>query len=128
MQIIALTQSVLDRVKEVVEYASRPENVYRPGPGARIPGDVPEHVAILGDFRCVFSFTDVRDELYRHLSISIKTGTMPNPVLVQEIARLYGFTGTFEDWGLALDAANRLVTLGQKIETPAKEPEPWTKN
>lgn len=78
-------------------------NVYVPGPGTTPPGDDPRHVLQLNDFRCVFSFTCVKDKFYRHLSVSVGDGsTLPNPHAFQEIARLLGFEGSIPDWQVGI--------------------------
>jgi hypothetical protein len=79
----------------VVEYASRPENLYVPGPGAKIPGDDPGHVLRLGDYRMVFSLTKVTTgEVYRHFSMSVPAKSkFPHPVVVDEVLELFGFVG-----------------------------------
>jgi len=91
--------------------------VYRPGPGATIPGDDSRHVAVFDGIRVVFSFTQTKAARYRHLSASLtdRRDALPNPVVVQEIAKEYGFTGTLLDW--QADIRSTHVALLQQVAT-----------
>lgn len=80
-------------VEELVAFASREENWYRPGVSQWVPGDRLEYVLSLGTYRCVFTYTEGRGKLYRHLSISVPGTLYPNPVAATTIAVLFGFTG-----------------------------------
>lgn len=60
---------------------------------APLPGDRPEYVWTSGSYRVVFTITLHRG-CYRHLSISMPgKDAAPNPIVVAEIANLFGFTG-----------------------------------
>lgn len=103
------------RAAEIISYARA--HVYRPAPSVRPPGLDPRYVAHfhLG-FRCVFSFTEMRDgRLYRHLSISEKgsrTG-FPHPAAAEELGKLFGFEGPLESWSGGPVAEERCVVLVQ---------------
>jgi hypothetical protein len=87
------------KVAKVVEFAHT--HLYQPRVSGPAPGEVPELVAELNSFHCVFSFTvDDQGNLHRHLSISVPGEHFPHPILVAEIAGLYGFTG----WEAGLEA------------------------
>lgn len=84
--------------QEVVTFARRPENWYRPGADRPPPGDNPAHICFFPlDVRCVFSYTLFEGKLYRHLSVSLPQG-YPNPFAVRAITQLFGFTGGWDDW------------------------------
>lgn len=105
------------RAKEMVAFSSQPENIYHPGPGAKIPGDRPEHVAHFNDFRCVFSWTAVKSGVYRHLSVSVGDPTrLPNPVMVEEVSRLFGFTKSYADWQVEIDHSHGAVIIAQRVD------------
>jgi len=101
LRVLVVDEEARQRVQRVLVFASDPKNYYVPGPSAKVPGDDPRHVAWLNDFRCVYSVT-VHPEagLLRHLSISVDNSktALPNPVLAEEIAHLFGFLGTVRDW------------------------------
>lgn len=104
---------------KLVEFASRPENHYRPHmqtADALAPGDDTRYVLHLGEFRCVYTMTVTDEGTYRHLSISVpEDGRYPNPAITVEIARLFGFKGVLEDWMVALNPAEKCVVLLQPI-------------
>jgi len=122
IRILNVNDEAREKVARIVEYASKPENLYVPsfpvhkGP---TPGDNPNHTTWLNDFRCVFSFTRTPSGAYRHLSISVdhgKTTALPNPMMAQEIALLFGFTGELKDWAVGRHSRpmNCLI-LAQKL-------------
>ena len=92
-------RAAADRVRTYAE-----ANHYNPRTGAKVPGDDPRHVLILGTYRAVFSITDMFDPLhrvrrsFRHLSVSIPDPKRyPHPVAVCMIADVLGFTGWSEE-------------------------------
>lgn len=86
-------------VTRLVASAERPENHYIPGSTYEIPGDNPLYVIWLGDYRCVFTITKSDGRLWRHLSVSVPAkNAFPNHAAIEEIARLFGITGTVTDW------------------------------
>lgn len=107
---------VREKVAALVAFASLPENLYQPGPGATVPGDNPKHVTYLNDFRCVFSVTKM-DGVWRHLSISIMgSERLPVPIMAEEMARLFGFTGEFTSWRMTALQNPSCVILAQPYE------------
>lgn len=121
-----------DKIKadaaRVVAYAE--EHHYIPGPDAEPPGDNPYHV-LETDFgyRCVFSFTEGPDVLYRDLSVSVDfpsaSGKYPNEFAFYTIASdLFGFTGWDrativpppEGWLLAKDIHFDAIRVAQEIK------------
>lgn len=117
-----------DKIKaaaaKVVEYAR--EHHYIPGESAEPPGDNPKHV-LETDFgyRCVFSFTQMPDRLYRDLSVSVSSkGKFPNEFALYTIAtELFEFTGWDgktimpppEDWLMAKDIHFDAIRVAQEV-------------
>jgi hypothetical protein len=79
------------KAKKVVDYAKL-HPYYLPAAG-QVPGGNPNFVAKLNTYRCVFTFTHSRGEVWRHLSISVPGENYPNPFAAWTIAELFGFTG-----------------------------------
>jgi hypothetical protein len=90
-------------IEEVVTFAARPENHYRPYAGHAVPpGDKESYIREFGlpgrRYRCVYSITAASNgQLFRHLSISIpgmqEKSIAPNPLACWTLAAAYGFTG-----------------------------------
>jgi hypothetical protein len=120
LRILCIGPEEKARAKEIASYSSQPENIYHPGDKAKVPGDHPEHVAQFGDFRCVFSWTRVKSGVYRHLSVSVgDPSRLPNPVIVEEIARLFGFAGSFGNWQMDIDAPHGVVIVAERVDDVA---------
>lgn len=122
MRILTIGDEERKRAAEIATFASQPENYYIPGPKAKPPGDNPAYVAQFNDFRCVFSWTKMPDGIFRHFSISIPSthgASFPNPVIVQEIAHLFGFKGALDTWLVSADAKNGVIILAQKVDDVA---------
>jgi len=120
LRVLVIGPEEKQRAKEIVAYASQPENIYHPDPKAKVPGDCPEHVAQFGSFRIVFSWTKVRLGVYRHLSVSVGDPTrLPNPVMVEEVSRLFGFTGSFKDWEIEIDREHGVAIVAQRVDDVA---------
>ncbi len=93
--------SVLDlvgaeaRAREIVKFASQPENWYRVGETKVVPGDRSEYVLRSGTVRAVFTWTYVpkADVLFRHMTVSTNGGRAPHPAIVWTLAHMFGFTG-----------------------------------
>src|SRR5580698_4611 len=86
-------------VERIVAHATKPENYYRLGTSTWIPGDLPEYRIVLGGIMTVFTITVAGTETLRHMSFSLTDSPkMPNPAMVEEIAKMFGFTGTVYDW------------------------------
>jgi hypothetical protein len=102
---------------QVVEYSARPENLYVPGPKAKIPGDDPGHTIHLGDYRVVFSLTkDPQLGVCRHLSISVPDpNRFPNPLVVEEVIELFGFIGGLQNSMLNVNKKEGCVIVAQPL-------------
>ena len=95
MSVLPINEEMQAQIRKVIEHASAPDNHYYPErSGTRAPGTKPEHVAMLHQYRCVFSVTRAERKTYRHLSISVGVkGKFPHPIVAFTIARMFGFTG-----------------------------------
>jgi len=113
-------------VQRVLDYALDRNHWYRPGKDSRVPGDDPNFVAHLRDgFRCVFTITENRGLIYRHLSISVPAhDKYPHVAAALTIAELFGFTGwdgkTIDQlpdgWMVHLNKDEHCIALGQPFE------------
>lgn len=93
MGVLLISPEIRKRAAEIAAFCMRPENWYRPGPNATVPGDMPEHVLSVPPWtRVVFSWTLHDRELFRHLSVSNGPST-PTPREAMTIAAWVGFTG-----------------------------------
>jgi hypothetical protein len=114
-------------IQEVVTFAARPENHYRPFAGDNVPpGDKESYIRKFGlpdrPYRCVYSLTVASNgQLFRHLSISIPgmPDKAPNPIACWTLAAAYGFTGWDglsqhppSDW--AVDLPGFCVAIAQR--------------
>lgn len=116
-------------IQEVVTFAARPENHWRPLAGqATPPGGKEKHRREFGlpgrAYRCVYSITEASNgQLFRHLSIAIpemqaklamsgleKKSVAPNPIACWTLATAYGFTG----W----DGVSPHPPLGWAVDLP----------
>jgi hypothetical protein len=84
-------ESTIQRIKEIVEFASKPENFWNPQKCNWIPGERPEFVFYSGTMRAVFTISFLEGKKYRHLSVSNKTN-LPNPIAVWQLCKSFGFT------------------------------------
>lgn len=126
MRILLIDDAAKAEVQRVLDFAEMPENWYRPGRTAVIPGDDPRFVAHLTDgFRAVFTITKASDGLVlRHLSISIDGTKFPNIAAAFEIATMFGFNGWDgrtidrlpDGWMAQVNEAEHCVVLGQPYE------------
>lgn len=97
MRMLSITPEAQAKVDVVVSYAMDHPSIVRNQKFVDgTPGDNPNHVTHLDDYRCVFSFT--KDEkagrIFRDLSISVPVaGKLPHPFASFEIAKMFGFTG-----------------------------------
>ena len=88
----------------LAEQQAQPARWFIPSRGDSPPGNDPANVLHLDSFRCVFSYTQIPGEgLYRHLSVSVGPGVLPNVPFVAQIAGLFGFTGQHDECVLAKD-------------------------
>jgi hypothetical protein len=119
MRVLIIDSHAKEEASKVVKFASRPENLYRPGVSPKPPGDVREHILFLGDYKIVFSLT--RDpgtgEVYRHLSMSVPTrGAYPHPAAVTEVISLFGFEGGLSNCQLDANKVENCITVAQGLE------------
>jgi hypothetical protein len=111
-----LTEAEKLAIVAVVEFASIPENVYVPGPNAKVPGRDPRHVFRVGNTRCVFSISRFRAGLYRHLTLSqADKKTYPDAEVVEEIARCFGFVGSPTNWASAANQQQGCLVVMQRV-------------
>ena len=118
MRVLLIDDQVKAGVKKVVDYAqSHP--FYLPA-GGPVPGDNPNYVAHLMTYRCVFTFTQVKAQTWRHLSISVSSADYPNPFAAYTIAELFGFTGWDgksqtppRSWEIAVNKDEHCIVLAQ---------------
>lgn len=118
MRALLIDDQVKAVVNKVVDYAqSHP--FYLPA-GGQLPGDNPNYVAHLMTYRCVFTFTRVKGETWRHLSISVPSENYPNPYAAYTIAELFGFTGWDgksqippRDWQMDINKDEHCIVLAQ---------------
>ena len=119
MRILIIDAHAKEEASKVVEFASRPENLYIPGPAAKIPGNVREHVLLLGDYKVVFSLTKdpCTGEVYRNFSMSVPTrGAFPHPVAVNEVLSLFGFVGGLSNCQVDANRVENCITVAQPLE------------
>jgi hypothetical protein len=87
------TEETKAAIQACVEHAEKVENYYWPHK-TRPPYEDPRLRLVIGSFRLVFSFTVGKKGVYRQLSVSVpgaKEGRLPNPAIVMEIAKHFGF-------------------------------------
>jgi len=120
MRVLIIDSYAKEEADKVVKFAFRPENLYRPGTTARIPGNVRKHILVLGDYKIVFSLT--RDpqtgEVFRHLSMSVPTlGAFPHPAAITEVIDLFGFKGGLCNCQLDANRVDNCITVAQNLES-----------
>ena len=82
-------------------FAEHPDNTYRPGPGAPVPGDDPRYRRFIpyqdpapNCLRVVYTITLGPDRIaYRHLSLSANRGDPPIPLVEELVLPALGFRG-----------------------------------
>ena len=104
MRPFLLTQQKQKAVDELVSFASKRENWYKPGESNWIPGNRPSYTIELDSFRCVFTWDEREGVILRHLSISVPEGVgfYPDPIVAFTIAKMFGFTGGKEHEGVVI--------------------------
>lgn len=126
MRVLIIGPDERKAIQDLVEFASKPENLVVPGVTRFVPGDRPEFVIVIPhEYRCVFSnMKSNSGEIYRHLSISVPH-LMPSPESCVMIAKEFGFTvsddndlnirkrGRYDGWQLSLD--KEVVILAQSM-------------
>jgi hypothetical protein len=115
----------------VVAFAKDRQHWYRPEePGEIAPGLQEGYVLNLWSYRCVFSYTFLRGQLYRHLSVSVPSpDALPNPVAVWTLAALFGFEDwdgksydAPKNWQLAQSVKDNCIVVAQKVAKLDAEP------
>ncbi len=91
MRPLLIGPATREQAERIVAYAQA--HPYVPGPGVPPPGDDPNHVGVFDSYRCAFSFTHADNGVFRHLSISVPSGKLPNPFAAYALAEIFGFTG-----------------------------------
>lgn len=127
-RILTLSDEVKEKAAALAEFASRRENWYFGGESDFVPGDNPDYVLRMNDYRCVFTYTLADSKLYRHLTISVPGKNYPHPAAVLTVAHMFGFTGAKlahgtddvvaeagEDWQMAAKEAERCIVVVQEI-------------
>jgi hypothetical protein len=101
----------------VLEYSTRPENLYIPGAKSKVPGDDPGHVLQLGDYRIVFSLTkDPELGVFKHLSISVPDpNRFPNPLVVEEVISLFSFVGGLKNSMVDVNKKEGCIVVAQPL-------------
>jgi hypothetical protein len=94
-RVLLLDDVAKEKIKKIKEWAEQPANMYKPGITQTVPGDDPMFVCLLEKgFRCVFTITEQRGLIFRHLSISIENSEKyPSPWAAYMIAAEFGFEG-----------------------------------
>lgn len=118
MRPLVIDDAARAQIARVLAYAE--DNPYVPADPT--PSDNPNYVAHLGTYRCVFTFTNMPEACYRHLSVSVPGAKYPNPAAVFMIAHEFGFTGWDEKhidrlpdgWMMNVNEAEHCVVLGQE--------------
>ena len=124
MSTFYLGPSELEAIAKIVEFSTRPENVYDPGP------DVPDppmdgHCITLGAYRVNFTISrGTRNGvpcLLRHLSIASwpRRGQLPSLFAVDDAAQAFGF-GPRSGWVVgACDCGCLAYNVLEPYEVPA---------
>lgn len=118
MRALLIDEHAKAAVKKVLDYAAA-HPYYLPAAGI-VPGDDPRYVAHLSSYHCVFTFTNVHGEVWRHLTISVPSENYPNPIAAYTIAELFGFTGWDQKsadpptgWQIAVNKDEHCIVLAQ---------------
>ena len=120
MRALLIDDEARRKVGAVVSYAM--DHPYHPGHS--VPGDNPNYVAQLNEYKAVFTFTHIGGRVLRHLSISVpKEGNYPNPIAAFMIAELFGFTNYDQghpdvpgvDWAINVNKKENCVIIAQEI-------------
>jgi hypothetical protein len=128
MRPLVIDDAARELAARVLAYAEG--HRYRPSVMVTPPGDDPNHVAMFGTYRAVFSFTESDDMLWRHLSVSVPSAYYPNPAAVFIIAQLFGFTGWDGDtldalpegWLMEMQELEHCIVVAQPIGVEIEVP------
>jgi hypothetical protein len=124
LRILIIGPPELEAIARVVDFASRPENLYRPlDPTPKTPGNDPGYMLHLGDFRIVYSLTQSNTvTIFRHLSVSVPNSEMlPHPAAVEAIMERFGFAGGLNNCEVIGHPAEHCITVGQPIDQSLRE-------
>ncbi len=127
LRVLVIGEAEKEAAAKLVAFATKPENFYSPfakqnaDAVVKIPGNDPNHVLQLGDYRCVFTITITPSGKFRHLSISVPAeDKLPNPHAVMEIAKLFGIQGTLQELAqkghIGPNEHEHCVVLGEEYE------------
>lgn len=124
------------QIAQLKATAEQTRHWYVVGQSACPPGDLPRHVLILSQMKCVFSITVMNSpagcQTYRHASFSLpeESGAKtPSPIAIFTVAHMFGFTGgevspaSDDDFEVVLSPAKHwligvkdgVVTLGEAL-------------
>lgn len=123
LRVLLIGPPELEAIARVVAYANDPQHRYRPRePAPQTPGDNPSHVLQLGDFRIVYSLTEVSREVFRHLSVSVPNPEkLPAPAAVEVIMQHFGFVGGLANADVLAHPVEHCIIVAQPIEHLARE-------
>lgn len=96
MSLLVIGPEARWRIGNLRKFAEGREHWFRPGVDDWTPGDMPEYVATVSDYRVVFTWSiGGSDVVYRHLSVSSPRPEthLPIPYTCWSLATLFGFTG-----------------------------------
>lgn len=121
MRPLVIDDTARAEIQRVLSYAM--DHIYRPRAGGNPPGDDLNHVAMLGTYRVVFSFTEADGVTFRHLSVSVPSAHFANPAAVFMIAHEFGFTGWDErtvdrapaGWVFDIKNDEHCIVVGQRL-------------
>lgn len=113
-RVLVIDTEAQAKADELVAYAM--DHPYRPGPGVPSPADDPRHIAEFQTYKVVFTFTYLRGELMRHMSVSVPTeGKYPNEFAVLELAKLCGFDPTKTSFAMGASKVERCAVVVQRV-------------
>lgn len=112
MRPLVIDDDARAKAAKVIAYAET--HHYDPSRQRGAPGDNPEHVAHFNSFRTVFSITRSGGKLWRHISVSVPGGKLPNPISVFSLCELFGLTGWTFECGIR-PADDWLVTMHEPV-------------
>jgi len=126
MRMLRLDEENRQKAKMLIEFAEKPENHYIVGVTPFVPGDRPEYVTFLDDYRCVFTVTKHEGRTFRHLSMSVPSpGALPNVLASFTVATWFGFTGApmnkdvavhhGKDWQVSVSEDKKAVVFLQEL-------------
>lgn len=108
------------RIAEIIEHASKPENVWL---ADGVPIDHDAHSVVLGSYVAKFTLTRNADGvLYRYVSVAcVLPGRVPSVILVIEIGQAFGMRDPykFDGWAMAeCDCGCKALQVLQRVDPP----------